>query len=440
MRIPKTPPDFIQVFKRDAERAFEVAQEHSKPLANGKYLHWDQLRHRTPPDNLSLDEWWFALKHSRSANTQNVPLLDKKGKNFHFNLVSLIQESLHKIDQRAGGRIGMSDNILTESIKDQYYVNSILQESITSSQLEGATTTRQIAKEMISSGRAPRDVNEQMIMNNYVTMRRIRELKNEELTKDLLLEIHRLISNETMEEKEEEGRFRVDGDKIDLYHATSDQVVYVPPPYHEIDERIDRLCKFANEADSGDFIHPIIRSVILHFWIGYVHPFVDGNGRTARAVFYWSMLRQGYWLFEFVSISQILLKSPTKYGLAYLYTETDDNDLTYFIIHQLETMLDALDELENYIGRKTREFSRAERELKGMRGMNHRQQSLILHALRNPNQLYTIRSHAGRHGVSKITARSDLLTLQTQGLFEKRKRGREFVFQSVPDLNRRLST
>ena len=61
---------------------------------------------------------------------------------------------------------------------------------------------------------------------------------------------------------------------------------------------------------AGGFIHPMIRSIILHFWLAYDHPFVDGNGRTARALFYWSMLRHGYWLFEFISISQIILKGP----------------------------------------------------------------------------------------------------------------------------------
>ena len=96
-------------------------------------------------------------------------------------------------------------------------------------------------------------------------------------------------------------------------------------------ERMGLMCDFANSKTPEGFVHPVLRSIILHFWLAYDHPFVDGNGRVARALFYWSMLRHGYWLFEFVSISQIILKAPVKYGRAFLYTETDDNDLTYFI-------------------------------------------------------------------------------------------------------------
>jgi Fic family protein len=53
------------------------------------------------------------------------------------------------------------------------------------------------------------------------------------------------------------------------------------------------------------FIHPVVRAIILHFMIGCGHLFVDGNGRTARALFYWSVLHQKYRLMEFISISCI---------------------------------------------------------------------------------------------------------------------------------------
>lgn len=439
MKIPKTPPDIKTIVEKDPAKAFAIAHMYGRPLVNGKYLHWDQLRHRNPPDDLSLPEWWFAIKYSRAASSQKIPLLDKKGNEFEYGLVSIIQEALHRIDQKASGRIGVSKDILNEPLKEKYYVSSLIEESITSSQLEGATTTRQIAKEMIRTGRRPQDESERMILNNYVTMQRIHELKDEKMTVELLLEIHRLISKNTMEETEQEGRFRKQDEQIDVYHATSDVVVHVPPPAEELEQRIIRLCKFANGESSDEFVHPIVQSIILHFWIGYVHPFVDGNGRTARALFYWSMLRHGYWLLEFVSISQIILKSPTKYGLAYLYTETDGNDLNYFIIHQLETLLKAITELENYIERKSSQLQLAEKELRELRELNHRQQALILHALKHPHHKYTVKSHLRSHQCSKITARSDLLSLVEKGFLTKGRRGREFVFEASSDLEFKLT-
>jgi Fic family protein len=72
--------------------------------------------------------------------------------------------------------------------------------------------------------------------------------------------------------------------------------------------------------------------------LGYDHPFLDGNGRTARALFYWAAANNGYWLMEFISISQIIKQSPAQYGKSFLYSEYDENDVTYFIVHQLSVI------------------------------------------------------------------------------------------------------
>jgi Fic family protein len=89
-------------------------------------------------------------------------------------------------------------------------------------------------------------------------------------------------------------------------------------------------------------VHPVVRAILIHFMLGYDHPFYDGNGRTARALFYWSLARSGYWLMEYVSISRLLRQAPAQYARAYRHTETDDNDTTYFIVHQLEVIQQAI--------------------------------------------------------------------------------------------------
>ena len=147
----------------------------------------------------------------------------------------------------------------------------------------------------------------------------------------------------------------------------------MPPLASELDERLDLMCQFANGKVPDHFIHPVIRSVILHFWLAYDHPFVDGNGRTARALFYWSMLRSGFWLFEFISISRILVKAPIKYARAFLYTETDSNDLTYFILHQVQVIKQAIAELHSYIARKSDGVpAKIRQALRGTDLLNHR--------------------------------------------------------------------
>lgn len=405
----------------------------------GKYLHWDKLRRYPPPEGLSHEEWWYAIRITRGRQARKTSLFDEKGKPFTYVLADPIPEVLHQIDQGAGGYIRMPDQITNPDTRDQYYINSLVQEAITSSQLEGAATTRVVAKEMIRTGRAPRDKSEQMILNNFRTMQQIGKLKKEPLSKQVILDLHRIATEKTLSDDSSAGRFRSTNEPVvvaDMYN----EVFHTPPPAEQLEERMAAMCDFANGTTPSEFIHPVLRSIVLHFWLAYDHPFVDGNGRVARAVFYWSMLRHNYWLFEFVSISQIILQAPIKYARAFLYTETDDNDLTYFIIHQLDVIRRAMNELHAYIERKTAALQAIESRLRGITVLNHRQQALVSHALRHPQQRYTFRSHQMSHNVVYETARTDLLDLERRGLLVSRKVGRTWHFTPVHDLEERLST
>ena len=437
MRIPQRAPGLYDVLAgpTDLQRIIGLSSSLS---TTGKYLHWDILRHLKPPGGYSHEEWWAVLKLRRQGQAKRVPLTDSQGKPFTYSTVDPTTEMLQKIDQGAGGLIRMPDQITNPEVRDQYYVSSLIQEAITSSQLEGAATTRSVAKEMIRTGRPPRDKSEQMILNNFLTMRRISDLKGKPLSIDLILEIHRIITEKTLEHDSAAGRFRLSDERIavvDMYGDVFDD----PPPAAQLADRMQLMCDFANGNTPEEFVHPVIRSIILHFWLAYNHPFVDGNGRVARALFYWSMLRHGYWLFEFVSISQIILKAPAKYGRAFLYTETDDNDLTYFILQQLNVIGRAIKELHAYIERKTSMLQAIESRLRGITMLNHRQQALISHALRHPHQRYTISSHQMSHNVVYQTARTDLLDLEHHGLLIGRKVGRTWYFTASPDMEEKLS-
>jgi Fic family protein len=348
-------------------------------------------------------------------------------------LADPIPAQLHYIDLHSGGSVALPDQVLNPDVRDRYIVSSLMEEAITSSQLEGAAVTRDVAKEMIRTGRSPRDTGERMILNNFRTMQRIRELRTEELTPALVFELHRIVTEGTLENPDDAGRFRRVDQRIDVGDDFG-QVFHVPPPAEELGKRLEAMCAFANARTPKEFVHPLLRAIILHFWLAYDHPFVDGNGRTARALFYWDMLHHHYWMFEFISISEVIRRAPAKYGRAFLYTETDDNDLTYFILYHLEVVRRAIENLWSYVQRKTRELQNLESELRATALLNHRQQSLVSHALRHPQHRYTIESHQTSHGVVYETARTDLLDLADRGLLQKEKIRNRWHFRPVPDI------
>ncbi|MHB1298028.1 MAG: Fic family protein, partial [Gemmatimonadaceae bacterium] len=297
------------------------------------------------------------------------------------------------------------------------------------------------AKAMIQEGRTPRDRSERMILNNYRVMRFILEIKEKPLTPEIVLEVQRMLTDGALDDEDAAGRFRRDDERI----VVSDELgttLHTPPPAAELEARLRKMCAFANGDGDGEFIPPPVRAILLHFWLAYDHPFVDGNGRTARALFYWSMARQGYWLCEYVSISRILRKARGSYSRAYLYSESDDNDATYFLLYQLRVLCRAIDELHEFLRRKsaelaqTAELVRRARAIKGE--LNPRQLALIHHALEHPDASYTFESHRRSHGVTYETARTDLLKLAARKLLAKSKAGRLMRFRPGSDLRERL--
>lgn len=439
MRKPQSPPDAKQAWdklKHDPQAFLEKLSVLSRDT---RYLHWDKLRHLSPPLSMTHEEWWFAVKYQRRyAYRKKIPLCDKGGIPFVMLLaVDPIPERLHEIDLGSGGLIQMPEQITNPETRDQYYISSLIEEAITSSQLEGAATTRLIAKEMIKSGRKPIDRSEQMILNNFNTMQYINKIKDRELSRELILEIHRSVTENAIDDPSAAGRFRKPDEQISVVDAY-DEVLHEPPLALELNHRIESMCRFANGQTESGYIHPVIRSIILHFWLAYDHPFVDGNGRTARALFYWSMLHHKYWLFEFVSISHVLLKAPAKYERAFLYTETDENDLTYFILYHLDVIQQAVQQLHEFIQRKTARLQSLERDMRGMTILNHRQQALISHALRHPYHKYTIQSHRISHNVVYQTARNDLMNLESRGLLESKKVGKKWYFTPAAKLEKKL--
>lgn len=442
MKIPATPPNWSalldQLFE-DPETLRSVFSN-QKPTYKGEYIHWDKLRRLSPPNDFSHEQWWLSLKQARKQQQKTLnSLLCTENKPFIFSLSDPIPEILHHIDQDAGGRIEMPEEGLTNpQTRNRYLLHSLTEEAITSSQLEGATTTRKVAKEMLRENRAPRDVSEQMILNNYRTMQFIRECSDQPLTPELVFEIHRTVTEGTMDNPEDAGRFRT-SDNIRVYENLSDEVVHTPPSCGDLSKRLEAMCDFANGEAPDYFINPVIRAIILHFWLAYDHPFADGNGRCARALFYWSMLKQKYWLCEFISISSIIKKGPAKYGRAFLHTETDENDLTYFITYHLDVIQKAIKELHKYIADKTKSVQLTESILRTSTiKLNHRQVSLLSHALRNPDAEYTIKAFQNTHDVVYQTARADLQYLEEKGLLLKRQTGRSFSYFPADQIDKKL--
>ena len=440
MKTPPKPPNHLKIWQEIVSDKDKLAAIGSLVrLNNAPYDHWDKARFREPIKPFSAQEMWTLTKLNRKYAQKPLPFDDKIGGTFTYVPSGSFQRALHEIDSYSRGLFGMPGGAATSEGRDVYLQKSLIEEPFSSSALEGAATTREIARKMIEDARPPKTLDEHMVLNNYEAMNFVREHRNDPLTPAMIFEIHRILTKDTLQRPEKVGVFRAGDDDVRVVDANTDETLHQPPKASELPVRLERLCAFANSSSDEEFLHPVIRAIILHFMLAYDHPFWDGNGRCARALFYWCVLKHGYWLLEYVSISSVIRRAPVKYGTAFLYTETDEGDVTYFIDHQLEVIEKSIADLQEYLVKKTKEL----RDLGTTLGilesqLNRRQLQLIQQALRQPSIRYVIADHAQLQRVSYLTARSDLEALAKMGLLKKTKDGVKSVFLVPVNLRERL--
>ncbi|MGO2450912.1 Fic family protein [Pseudomonas taetrolens] len=373
-------------------------------------------------------------------------LLGENGSPMRFCQPDSSMTVVHKIDQLSL-RLGMNSSVATSSLENnQYLVESLMmEEAISSAQLEGASTTRKVAKEMLETERAPSNDDERMIVNNFMLMKLAKRSKHMKLSVELIRRFHEEATRGIQEETACPGEIRQAND-IFVVDRNS-EVAHQPPDHELLPARLEALCDFANTDHNGLdgelFIHPSVKAIILHFMIGYEHAFSDGNGRTARGIFYWYMLKSGYWGFEYISISTLLKKAPAQYGESYLFTETDDFDLTYFINYQLCIIERAMDDFLSHIDKKRKEFY----EIMGWiektgfsKNLNFRQIHLLKKVVRNPGRLFTSKEVKNDFDISEGTARTDLEKLVSLKMLAKYKDGKTYYYVARGDAMDRVKS
>ncbi|MFM2479957.1 Fic family protein [Celerinatantimonas sp. YJH-8] len=423
----RTPPNkedvLAKVRKLDAIQMLRLANAAKPTTDQGEYLHWDKFKWRQGKD-VDAELAWFGTKFSRNSISKDlIKLTAKHDEHFKFCVPDSLWANLHYIDIKTGGGQKIGDSLFVSSRdKDRYLVsNLMMEEAITSSQLEGASTTRKVAKEMLKTRRKPQDKSEQMIVNNFRLMKRAVEIKDEPLTIDLIFELHSIATFNAIENEAIPGELRKD-DSVSVSNQYN-EVAHIPPSYKELKDRLSSLCEFANEntaePESNRFIHPVLKAIMLHFMIGYIHPFGDGNGRTARALFYWFMLKRGYWLFEYVSISKLIQENRADYDLAYRYTESDSNDLTYFLYNQTGIIIKAVNALHQYIEKKRTEFYQFKEWIDKSpvsKRLKNGAIDILKTAVKQPGRTFTAKLVAQDLDVNENTARTYLNTLVDEGL------------------------
>lgn len=438
MSIIKRPPEVISDpfalirAEHQGQAAQYLALAH--PLdPKGRYLHFDECRFRFPA-GLDAALAWSVIKTARSDQLSPALMLGEPAYSCCYLHTPAMHMAVSECDRHATEALlelmcSQDDEgnhlqvLLTDLMED---------EAISSSQLEGAAISTKVAKALLKCSRVPRSIDEKMIIGNFKMMNFAWENRDKDLSEELITELHKLGVEGIDDDKYHPGAFK---NTDDVVVGDGGEVVHQPPPVAGLPERMGQLCDWINtdytDGVTKAYMHPVIKAMILHFAIGYEHPFHDGNGRVARSLFYWFMFKKGFSAFRYISISTLLKKATIQYGKSYLYTETDGMDLTYFLDYQCRVLARAISKFtETYekTAQSIMEFNAFLFQSGLYNKLSEKQRVVLNVAKQGVATEFTVSQVKDNLGCAYNTAATVLKGLVELGIFRKQKVGSEWVY------------
>ncbi|PNA07138.1 MULTISPECIES: Fic family protein [unclassified Pseudomonas] len=438
----KSPPTFIanpfgRIIKDHGDQTGAYLELNQALDAQGRYLHFDKLRFRFSKE-LDPSLAWSVVKLARNRQLWPVIKLGEPQKQCSFLYTPAMHIAVSACDQHTTtAALEWMCSKIGETKQLQYLLKDLVEdEAISSSQLEGAATTTKAAKDLLKRKRGARTPDEKMIIGNFKMMQHAWEYRERDLSLDLITELHQVGVEGIDDERYHPGEFRNNDDVV--VEDGDGNIVHQPPPAATLQKRLAQVIEWVNtnhsDINNQNYIHPMIKAIILHFIIGYEHPFHDGNGRVARSLFYWYLFKRGFGGFRYIAISTLLKIAPIKYGKSYLYTETDDMDLTYFVDYQCRVIARAIRQFKKNYDAAVESIDKFNTFLydSGLYGKLSDKQRIVFNVARSGvSKYFTITNVKDNLGCAYNTAATVLNGLVDLKLFRKEKKGNEWVYSMI---------
>ncbi|MFR3529194.1 MAG: Fic family protein [Lachnospiraceae bacterium] len=244
--------------------------------------------------------------------------------------VTLTNEILRRIAEIDENRFFLGTLKLPSVTKNRLRKNSKKKSSYASNKIEGNPLTEQQANEAIDSDPHKHFLKpEQEIRNYFLALNLLEEKlkKKERFSKEMLLEIQAIVEKGASKEKLGLRGPMPPGVLFAVYDSETGRPEYIPPEYTDIPALLDELVEYVNTTDD----HPLIIAAVVHYQLVTIHPFEDGNGRTARLMSGYILDLYGYGFQGIGSLEEYFAYDPDEYydslqmGLPALYYSGREN-------------------------------------------------------------------------------------------------------------------
>lgn len=375
-----------------------------------RYLSREEIAYRLPV-SIPIGQFWPVMEAARKKSAISLPLKAQNGLPFWFVINKTIEAQCDAVAAVA------RRSFVFDELSKQAMEEATIDEAVWSSVIEGAFTSKAEAARIIRQNKSPANKSEQMVKNNYQALLYVLEHLEDPITAQTLIDIARIVSRGASDETVEGFR------TVPVYVTGREEIVYTPPDAAQIPALVDDLIAFITDSE----LHPLLKACIAHFYFVYVHPFTDGNGRTARALSYMMLLRTGYDFFRYFSISGLIAEERGRYYKAMRQVETSVNDMTYFIDYYSSMLSRSVERMkEHLLGHVLTE--KRMHALQAAGRLNERQQKGTRWLLEGKTAQVTVDAWKKKFRTATETARQDLLLLCEEGLLERKMEGRKAIF------------
>ena len=207
--------------------------------------------------------------------------------------VTLTNEMLKYITEIEKNRYHISSVKLSKTVANKLRKNSKKKSSYASNKIEGNPLSEKQVEEIIESDEHKHFLKpEQEVRNYFLALNLLEEKaeKKEKFSKKLILDVQKLVEKGASREKIGLRGPMPPGVLFAVYDSKSGKPEYIPPEYSDIPALLDELIEYVNTTDD----HPLIVAAVVHYQLVTIHPFEDGNGRTARLLSGYIMDLNGY--------------------------------------------------------------------------------------------------------------------------------------------------
>jgi Fic family protein len=191
-------------------------------------------------------------------------------------------------------------------------------------------------------------------------------------TADTLKTIHKLTVYNLVD-PELQGNYR--NKQVIVKSAAKGEVIFRPPIFVEIPYLIDDFFKWS-QSDVAKATHPIIRAAITHYQLVYIHPFIEGNGRSARAMATLLLYSLGYDFKRFFSLEQYFDNDVDSYYQALLSVQQSAGDATYWLEYFCYGLAIEIDKVKQQVSKLSKDL-RLKKQLGKQVALSERQILLL---------------------------------------------------------------